>query len=106
MPNYQKYIFICENMRDPSNPKGCCGLKGGSELKKQLKQRLAEKKLNKTYRAISCGCLDMCEYGAALAIFPKGIWYGGVEQTDLAEIIEKSLLKDDVIERLRIKENT
>jgi len=105
MPAYQKYIFICENMRDPSHPKGCCGLKGGAELKKTLKQKLAEKKLNKIYRANTSGCLDMCEHGASMVIYPMGIWYGGVQQKDLEEIIEKSLLKDEVIEHLRIKEN-
>jgi len=62
MPSYKKYIFICENMRDPSNPKGCCGLKGGADLKKLLKQKLVEQGLYKTYRANSAGCLDVCEH--------------------------------------------
>lgn len=105
MPSYKKYIFICENMRDPSHPKGCCALKGGPDLKIALKQKLAEKGIKKTYRANSAGCLDVCEHGAAMVIYPQGIWYGGVTENDLDLIIEKTLLKDTIIEKLLIKEN-
>ena len=105
MPSYKKYIFICENMRDPLNPKGCCGLKGGSDLKKVLKQKLTKKRLNKTFRANSAGCLDLCEHGAAMIIYPQGIFYGHVNIDDLDEIIDISLLKDQKIERLLIKES-
>ena len=106
MPSYKKYIFICENMRDPSHPKGCCGLKGGSELKKSLKQLLAQKGLNKTYRANTSGCLDMCEHGATMVIFPQGIWYGHVKESDLQEIVEDTLLKNKIIDRLLIKDDS
>ena len=104
MPSYKKYIFICENMRDPAHPKGCCGLKNGPELKKQLKLKLAEKGLNKVFRANTAGCLDMCEHGAVMAIYPQGIWYGKVTLQDLDEIIDDTLQKDRVIDRLLIKD--
>jgi len=104
MPYYKKYIFICENMRDPGHPKGCCGLKNGPDLKKKLKQKLAVKGLNKVYRANTAGCLDMCEHGAAMVIYPQGIWYGRVTEKDLDQIIEDTLQKDKVIERLLIKD--
>ena len=103
MPSYKKYIFICENMRDPSHPKGCCGLKNGSNLKKILKQKLAEKGLSKTYRANTAGCLDVCEHGAAMVVYPQGFWYGHVQEKDLDQIIEDSLLNDKIIERLSIR---
>ena len=106
MPSYNKYVFICENMRDPSNPKGCCGLKGGSDLKKILKHKLAEKGLIKTFRANSAGCLDVCEHGPVMVIYPEGIWYGNVKQSDLSEIIENTLLNDQPVKRLLIKEDT
>lgn len=105
MSSYKKYIFICENMRDPSHPKGCCGLKGGPDLKKTLKQKLVEKNLNKVYRANSAGCLDMCEHGASMVIYPQGIWYGHVQQSDLDEIIENSIINNSIIDRLTIKDD-
>lgn len=99
----KKHIFICENLRDPSNPKGCCAAKGGKEIKNALKVKLAEKGFSKLYRANSAGCLDACEYGAALVIYPQNIWYGGVTLADIEEIIEQSILKDNVLDRLLIK---
>ena len=73
MPPFKKHIFVCENMRDPSSPKGCCGRKGGSELKKVLKQKLAAKSLNKIYRVNTSGCLDACAHGPVVVIYPQGI---------------------------------
>jgi (2Fe-2S) ferredoxin len=105
MPVHDKYIFICENMRDPGHPKGCCGLKGGSALKKSLKQLLVHYDLNETCRANTAGCLDVCEHGAAMVIYPQGIWYGHVKETDLPEIIEQTLQKNKIIDRLLIKDD-
>jgi (2Fe-2S) ferredoxin len=104
MTPLKKHIFICENYRDPSNPKGCCAAKGGAELKNLFKQLLAEKGLKKEYRANSAGCLDVCEHGAALVIYPQNIWYGGIRQSDVPEIIEKSIINNEIIQRFVIKE--
>ena len=102
MPPFKKHIFICENLRPEESPKGCCARKGSVQLKKVLKQKLAQKGLNKVYRTNSAGCLDACEHGAAMVIYPQSIWYGNVKESDLDEILEKSILKDEVITRLRI----
>ncbi|KAA3613040.1 MAG: (2Fe-2S) ferredoxin domain-containing protein [Calditrichaeota bacterium] len=106
MPNLKKHIFICENERPEDSPKGCCARKGGAQLKKVMKQKLAEKGIHKTYRANSAGCLDACEHGIAMVIYPQAIWYGHVQESDIDEIIEKTILKDEVIERLLIDPST
>lgn len=104
MPTYKKHIFICENQRPAGSPKGCCFDKGGPELKNAMKLKLAKMGLTKVYRANTSGCLNACEFGAALVIYPEGIWYGGVQQSDLDEIIEKSILGNEKIDRLLIKD--
>jgi (2Fe-2S) ferredoxin len=53
-------------------------------------------------RANASGCLDACEYGAAIVVYPDNVWYGGVTVDDIDEIIESHLLKDEPVERLRI----
>jgi len=65
---------------------------------------MAAKGLHKTFRTNSAGCLDACEHGAAMVIYPAGIWYGKVTVDDLDEIIETSILNDGIVERLEIKE--
>ena len=64
---------------------------------------MAEKGLHKIYRTNSAGCLGACEHGAAMVIYPAGIWYGHVKPDDLDEIIETSILGDGVVERLLIR---
>ena len=102
MPPFKKHIFICENLRPADSSKGCCASKGGAQIKKVMKQKLAQKGLNKIYRTNSAGCLDACEHGVAMVIYPQAIWYGHVEESDIDEIIDKSILRDDVIRRLQI----
>ncbi len=104
MPAYKKHIFICEHLRPENSPKGCCARKGSENLKKALKSKLAAKGLNKTYRTNSAGCLGACKHGATMVIYPQSIWYGHVQESDIDEIIEKSILQDEVIERLLIIE--
>ena len=103
MPSLKKHIFICEHRRPDGAAKKSCGRQNGAELKKALKQKLAARGLHKTYRANSAGCLDACEHGPAMVIYPRGIWYGAVELSDLDAIIENTLINDCVIERLQIR---
>ncbi len=104
MEGYKKHIFICENLRDADSPKGSCGRKSSSEIKIKLKAALKARGLEKVYRANTAGCLGMCEHGPTVVIYPQGVWYGGVTTDDVDEILEKSILADEVIERLLIKD--
>jgi len=102
MNRFKKHIFICENMRPADHPKGCCGLKGSAELRKILKAELAQAVPNNTYRVNSAGCLDACEHGPVMVIYPEGIWYGNFKKSDFPEIIESSIKHKIKIERLAI----
>ena len=70
-----------------------------------LKKRLKEAGLRDKLRATRSGCLDQCEYGPTVLVFPKGIWYGGVSVDDVDEIFERTMLKGEVIERLVIPDH-
>lgn len=101
MSLYQKHIFVCTNTRE-NDPAGCCGPKGGEDLQKILKQKLAERGLSTTVRANKSGCLGACAQGAALVIYPQGIWYGHVTLSDLDEIINQSIVSNKIIKRLEL----
>ena len=102
MAHLKKHIFVCENQRDANNPKGCCADKEGKEIKNAFKLEIAQKNLKKVYRINSAGCLDVCEHGAAIVIYPQNIWYGGVQLKDVPQIVAESILGDKIIERLII----
>ncbi|MFN0157034.1 MAG: (2Fe-2S) ferredoxin domain-containing protein [Bacteroidota bacterium] len=104
MSRFQRHVFVCINERPGHDPKGCCLLKGSAEVRDMLKDELKKRGLARYIRANNAGCLDACEFGVSLVIYPEGIWYGGVKKEDIPEIIERTLLKGEVIERLLIND--
>ena len=100
----EKHIFVCENHRPDDSGRPSCGARGGKQIRAELKHKLAELGLHKTYRVNRAGCLGQCEHGPNLVIYPQGIWYAGVQPDDVDAIIEESILNDKVIERLQLKE--
>ncbi|CUS96915.1 (2Fe-2S) ferredoxin domain-containing protein [Candidatus Chrysopegis kryptomonas] len=101
---YKKHIFVCTNVRPPEHPKGSCGGKGSENFRDKFKKKIAELGLNKFVRVNSAGCLDACEYGISVVIYPEGIWYGGVSESDIDKIINEHLLNGKVVEELLIKD--
>jgi (2Fe-2S) ferredoxin len=98
---YQKHLFICTNQR-PDGEKKSCGEACGLTLVKEFKKLLREKNLHGFMRAQRTGCLDACEHGPSLVVYPDGVFYGGVRPEDAAEIIEEHLMQNKPVERLRI----
>ena len=102
-PSYKNHVFICTNRRDPGNPKGDCASKGSEGVREQFKKQIAERGLRTSARANAAGCLDQCEHGCTVVVYPEGVWYGGVKAEDVTEIIDEHLVGGRPVERLRIK---
>jgi (2Fe-2S) ferredoxin len=49
-----------------------------------------------------CGSVGFCAIGAAVMVYPDGIWYAQVQAEDVAEIVEEHLLNGRVVERLAL----
>jgi (2Fe-2S) ferredoxin len=104
MKRYDKHIFICENKRPSDDPRGCCSDKNSQAVRELFKMRIKELKLNLIVRANAAGCLDACEYGTTVVIYPEQIWYGKVTPTDVEEIIQNHIIKNIPVGRLRIND--
>jgi (2Fe-2S) ferredoxin len=102
MAPFERHIFICGNQRPDGHPRGCCDPAGNAQLQKLFKQKLAERGLKGKVRANQSGCLDQCEHGPNLVIYPEGVWYGGVGLADVEEIIESHIVHGRPVERLRL----
>ncbi len=100
MPSLQRHVFVCINERAPDDPKGCCRLRGGVDVRDRLKAELATRGLSKIIRANNAGCLDQCKHGVTLVVYPEQVWYGRVTADDIAEIVEKHLIGGEVVTRL------
>ena len=103
MPTYQRHVFVCVNERPPGNPKGCCKEKGAELVRDELKKRLHAIGLKGVVRANNAGCLDQCENGVTVVVYPEQVWYGGVKAEDVPEIVEQHLIGDVPVDRLRMK---
>jgi len=95
---------VCENVRPKDHPRGCCSEKGSQELRQIFKKRLKELGVTNQVRANAAGCLDACEHGITVVVYPEQIWYGGVTENDVDELIQKHIIENKPVERLMIKE--
>lgn len=102
MKRFEKHIFICENKRPDGHPRGSCAEKGSSEIREYFKSRLKELGLSANVRANGAGCLDACEFGCAIVVYPEQIWYGAVTKNDIDEMIQSHIINNIPVNRLKI----
>jgi len=96
---YEKHIFICTNQRGEGERRSC-GETCGMELVRTFKKALKDRNLQGRMRAQRAGCLDACDYGPSVVVYPEGVFYGGVQPSDVEEIVSEHLLNDRPVQRL------
>ncbi len=100
-PFFRKHVFVCTNTRPPDDPRGCCSAKGSVSLRNYMKKR-AEQLGLLDVRINVAGCLDRCELGPSVVIYPEGTWYTARTEADVDEILQRHVARDERIERLRM----
>lgn len=103
MAKFEHHIFVCQNTREAGHPRGSCNSDGKSELLKRFKESVKKYGLDGKVRSNKSGCLDHCEHGPSVVIYPDAIWYGAVTADDVDEIV-RSLTEGRTVERLQLKE--
>ena len=102
MAKFTHHIFVCCNQRPEGSPRGCCNPDGSEQLRNLLKAEVKKRGLDSLVRANSSGCLDQCECGPTVVIYPQAIWYGGVKPEDVPRIIEETVVNGRVLTDLVI----
>lgn len=106
MPEFTHHIFICTNRRTDDHPRGSCAQKGSETICEKFKQELRKHQLPKnSVRANSSGCLDQCEQGPSVVIYPEQTWYTIQSSEQVTEIIEKHILQKHPVAHLQMIEN-
>ena|SRR5947209_1063709 len=106
MPKFEKHIFICINQRPPENPRGCCNPTGKAELHAAFKASLKQHGIEETVvRANKAGCMEQCEHGPTVVVYPEAVWYGGVTPADVHEIVESHIIGNRPVERLMVPDS-
>ena len=101
-PYYEAHVFCCTNRRADGHPRGSCAEKGGEALRDYMKAKAKALGLNNV-RINSSGCLDRCELGPTMVIYPEGVWYSVSTREEIDEVLEKHLVEGGRVERLMLQ---
>ena len=95
-------FFFCINERNDGRT--CCADRNAQALQDYAKKRLKTLNMNGPgkIRINKAGCLDRCEEGPVLVVYPEGIWYTYIDQEDIDEIVDSHLIAGKPVERLKI----
>jgi (2Fe-2S) ferredoxin len=102
MSYYRHHVFFCTNQREDGSQ--CCDQCGAQTSRDYLKRRAKELDIagQGGVRVNTAGCLNRCEEGPVIVVYPEGIWYTYVDKEDLDEILTEHLVNGRVVERLRL----
>lgn len=97
---FKHHVFFCINQRDDG--RASCGDCGSVAAQKYAKQRIKQLGLSGpgSIRMNQAGCLDRCDLGPVLVVYPEGTWYTFVDNNDIDEIIDEHLVKGNIVQRL------
>ena len=104
LPLFEHHVFVCHNSRPEGAPRPSCTSNGTSDLHTRLQQLAKAAGLDSTVRINKSGCLDQCEHGPMVVVYPEAIWYGNVRPEDAEIIVAEHLVNGRPVERLRVAE--
>ncbi|MGB0723228.1 MAG: (2Fe-2S) ferredoxin domain-containing protein [Gammaproteobacteria bacterium] len=102
MSYYAHHVFFCTNQR--ADGRASCQDHGAQALRDYAKTKSKALGLagRGRVRINTAGCLDRCECGPVLVVYPEAVWYTIVDEEDIDEIFEEHLVNGRPVERLRI----
>ena len=101
-PYYEHHVFFCTNQRTDGRP--CCQDNRAAEMRSYMKKRIKESGHSGKgqVRVNTAGCLDRCDLGPVMVIYPQATWYTYLDEEDIDEIIESLLPGGRPVQRLLI----
>jgi (2Fe-2S) ferredoxin len=103
-PFYKYHVFFCLNQRAPDAPRPSCANCNAQGMQEYAKKRVKQLGLagDGKVRINKAGCLERCELGPVVVIYPEGTWYTYVDESDIDEIVDSHLVNGKIVERLLI----
>lgn len=99
---YRVHVFCCTNRRPEGHPRGSCADKGSEDLRDYLKARASAAGIAGV-RINGAGCLDRCELGPVMVIYPEAVWYAYRSREDIDEIVQTHLIGGGRVDRLLLR---
>jgi len=99
---YKHHVFFCTNKR--TDGRECCEDHCAADRRGYLKKRIKELGLagQGGVRINTAGCLDRCELGPVIVVYPQKTWYSYIDEEDLEEILQEHLIGGREVTRLKL----
>ena len=101
---YKHHIFFCTNRREDGD-RPCCAHRNSEALQAHAKARVKALGLagEGRIRVNKSGCLDRCEHGPVVVVYPDAVWYTVIDEKDVDENIDAHLVGGRPVDRLRLE---
>jgi len=86
------HLFLCTG--------STCEQQGAEELLQTLQRRLRHNGLLKKVRVTLCRCLGQCGNGPNMVIYPEGVWYGSLGESEIEQIVHEHLIGGEAVQGL------
>ncbi len=94
MGQYARHVFVCTSG-------DTCPTQGDVEkFVKVLRAGAAAAGKKTDVRINKAGCFSQCGHGPMMVVYPENVWYAGVRESDLQEILESHILGGVPVKRL------
>ncbi len=102
MGYYKRHAFFCTNKREDGS--ACCQNHNAQEMRDYAKARIRDLKIagKGGVRVNIAKCMDRCQEGPIVVVYPDGVWYTYGDKRDIDEIVDEHLLNGRIVERLKI----
>lgn len=95
MGQYERHVFVCTSG-------DTCPSQGDTEgFVKTLRAGAQKAGLKDAVRVNKAGCFSQCGHGPMVVVYPENVWYAGVKESDLDEILTSHIVGGKPVERLR-----
>jgi (2Fe-2S) ferredoxin len=94
MGQYECHVFVCTSGET-------CPEQGDVEkFVKTLRAGAVTAGRKTEVRINKAGCFSQCGHGPMIVVYPDNVWYAGVQESDLQEILDSHILGGAPVKRL------
>ena len=95
MGQYERHVFVC------TSGDTCPGQGDTEGFVKALRAGVQKAGLKDEVRINKAGCFSQCGHGPMVVVYPENVWYAGVKEGDLEELLTSHIVGGKPVERLR-----
>ena len=87
MEKPKHHVFVCGSFRVAGDPKGICHRKDSGSLVQYLETEVSDRGLDDV-TVSSAGCLNRCDHGPVIVVYPEGHWYGKMDEDRIDQMLD------------------